>query len=158
MNTKGFSLVELLAVITILAIIAIISAPIITGVIEDSRTSSFKSSLNGIKKAIETDYSDGGFDSNVTYSFGGYLAGEKDAAKSNKKLEVYKNGSKIRNVEMSGTVTGLGRGTVTASGSISLGIYTERYCGIVEGNTVNIYIFEDGSMTKNQCINKIDSL
>ena len=36
-NTKGFTLVELLAVIVILAIIALIATPIILGVIEDAR-------------------------------------------------------------------------------------------------------------------------
>ena len=70
MNKKGFTLVELLAVIVLLGVVALISTPIITGVIEDSRISSFKSSLNGLKKSIETDYGDNNFDSTVDYYYG----------------------------------------------------------------------------------------
>jgi len=41
-NKKGFTLVELLAVIVILAIIALIAVPITLNVLEDSKKSSIK--------------------------------------------------------------------------------------------------------------------
>ena len=52
-NTKGFTLVELLAVIVILAIIALIATPIILGVIEDARKGAAKSSALGFADAVE---------------------------------------------------------------------------------------------------------
>ena len=67
MNKKGFTLVELLAVIVILGVIATITSPILIGLIGDSRESAFKSSLTGVKKAIENDYSDNGFDTKRKY-------------------------------------------------------------------------------------------
>lgn len=52
-NTKGFTLVELLAVIVILAIIALIATPIILGVIDDARKGAAKSSALGYVDAVE---------------------------------------------------------------------------------------------------------
>ena len=52
-NTKGFTLVELLAVIVILAIIALIATPIILGVIEDARKGAARSSALGYADALE---------------------------------------------------------------------------------------------------------
>ena len=53
MNKKGFTLVELLAVIVILAIIALISTPIILGVIEKARIGAAKQSTLGYIDAVE---------------------------------------------------------------------------------------------------------
>lgn len=53
MNKKGFTLVELLAVIVILAIIALIATPIILGVIDDARKGAAKSSALGFVDAVE---------------------------------------------------------------------------------------------------------
>lgn len=53
MNKKGFTLVELLAVIVILGIIALIATPIILGVIEDSKKSAADESTKIYLKAIE---------------------------------------------------------------------------------------------------------
>ena len=53
---KGFTLIELLAVIVILAIIALIATPIVLDIIEDSKNSSIKRSvelyLDGVEQAI----------------------------------------------------------------------------------------------------------
>ena len=49
---KGFTLIELLAVIVILAIIALIATPIIMGIINDSKDSAKKRSLELYKDAI----------------------------------------------------------------------------------------------------------
>ena len=48
---KGFTLVELLATIVILAIISLITIPIITGVINKTRLNSLKSSAYGLLEA-----------------------------------------------------------------------------------------------------------
>ena len=54
-NKKGFTLVELLAVIVILAIILLVAVPNILGVIEEARKDSFVSSTKMIIKAAEYD-------------------------------------------------------------------------------------------------------
>ena len=53
MKEKGFTLIELLAVIVILAIIAMIAVPIILNIIEDTKNSSNKISVESYGKAIE---------------------------------------------------------------------------------------------------------
>jgi len=55
---KGFTLVELLAVIIILAVIALIATPIVLNVVEKTRKSAFESSVNGIIEAIELEVAD----------------------------------------------------------------------------------------------------
>ena len=50
---KGFTLIELLAVIVILAIIAVIATPIVLNIIENTKMSAFKSTINGINRAIQ---------------------------------------------------------------------------------------------------------
>lgn len=128
MNKRGFSLVELLAVIVILGVLAVITAPIITGVIEDSRISGFKSSLTGMKKAIETDYSEHKFDTTRKYRY------------SNKKLMEITTNTEI---EVSGHINGTGKGAISASGTVTFGAYNEKYCGITIGSDVKL-AGEDG--------------
>lgn len=52
-GSKGFTLVELLAVLVILAIIALITTPIILGVIEDSRESAARDKTWAYVDAVE---------------------------------------------------------------------------------------------------------
>ncbi|MFC0014195.1 MULTISPECIES: type II secretion system protein [Allobacillus] len=52
-NSKGVTLVELLAVLVILGIIALIAVPAIAGVIEDSKESSIKSTAINMINAAE---------------------------------------------------------------------------------------------------------
>ena len=53
MKRRGFTLIELLAVIVILAIIALIATPIVLDIIEDSKDSSIKRSIELYGKAVE---------------------------------------------------------------------------------------------------------
>ena len=53
MNKKGFTLLELLAVIVVLSIIALIITPIVTGVISSSKDSANARSVEGHIKNVE---------------------------------------------------------------------------------------------------------
>lgn len=53
LDRKGFTLIELLAVIVILAIIMVIAVPQILNVIENSRSSAWKSNVKMIAEGIE---------------------------------------------------------------------------------------------------------
>ena len=53
MKKKGFTLIELLAVIVILAIIALIATPIVLDIIDDSKESSIKRSIELYGNAVE---------------------------------------------------------------------------------------------------------
>ena len=53
MNKKGFTLVELLGVITVLAIIGVITMPIVNKTIKDSKEKSYKAQIKEIEKAAE---------------------------------------------------------------------------------------------------------
>ena len=56
MKNKAFTLIELLAVIVILAIIALIATPIILGIINSTREEARKRSAEAVSHAVETAY------------------------------------------------------------------------------------------------------
>ena len=56
-NKKGFTLVELLAVIVILAVIALIAVPIVSSMIKDSKRKTFETSANGLVESAKVYYS-----------------------------------------------------------------------------------------------------
>ena len=63
---KGFTLVELLAVIIILAIIMIIAAPMAIKIINSSRDSAWRDNIKLIKNSLELNYSMSNNDAAVT--------------------------------------------------------------------------------------------
>src|SRR5574344_1756215 len=56
MNKKGFTLLELLAVIVVLAIIALIVTPFVTKAIDEAKKGAFKDSSYGVMVAAEIYY------------------------------------------------------------------------------------------------------
>ena len=62
---KGFTLIELLAVIVILAIIALIATPIVLDIIEDSKNSSIKRSIELYADAVENSVAKAQLNGNV---------------------------------------------------------------------------------------------
>ena len=58
LNRKGFTLVELLAVIVVLAILVLLAMPRVTSMMEKSRVNSFAVEANEIAKLAETAYND----------------------------------------------------------------------------------------------------
>ncbi len=68
MKRKGFTLIELLAVIVILAVIALIATPLVMNIIEESRKSSFRVSVENMIRAMENDQAIQGYIS-LSYEF-----------------------------------------------------------------------------------------
>ena len=58
LNYKGFTLVELLAVIAIMGMLAVIMVPTISGVIEENKTNNLKNLENSIKSSARAYISD----------------------------------------------------------------------------------------------------
>lgn len=52
-NNKAFTLIELLAVILILGIIALIAIPVVNDVLEESKMRAFKTSVMTLSKKVE---------------------------------------------------------------------------------------------------------
>ena len=124
MKNKGFTLVELLAVIVILAIISIITIPMIGNVIEESKKKALEQSVNGLVEAARY-YS---IDNDGTYEF---LFDE------NKKGETI-NGKKL---SYNGSINAEGKLYLDQDGNISICVYNDKYyayknynSGIVIGN------------------------
>ena len=57
---KGFTLVELIAVIVILSIIALISTPVVLSVIEETKINNYRNSMYGLLRAVEEDHTASG--------------------------------------------------------------------------------------------------
>ena len=60
MRTRGFTLMELLLVMLLLALLASLAAPVVTGSIQRARESTLKEDLYALRKAIDDHYADTG--------------------------------------------------------------------------------------------------
>ena len=70
---KGFTLVELLAVIVILGVIAVIIIPKVTNSLKESEEKTNLASINGLLKAAQYKYQDNelkGIEENLTIDYG----------------------------------------------------------------------------------------
>lgn len=56
MKQKGFTLIEILAVLAILSVIMLITVPAVNIILEDSRQNTFRISLESLLKVIKNDY------------------------------------------------------------------------------------------------------
>jgi len=68
-RNKGFTLIELLGVLIVLSAIALITIPVVTGVMKDARKSSFEVSTKNLIKAADNYYADKQLEINKTIVF-----------------------------------------------------------------------------------------
>lgn len=132
-NKKGFTLVELLAVIVILAIIALIATPIILNVIDNAKEGAAKNSAYGYIDALEKANAQAILSNNeITVLDGEYTISDTG------KVVTYSGGSKSIAVNFKGDAPTSGKLTYTngklTSGSIS-----------INGKT---FAVKDGELTK----------
>lgn len=105
MKKRGFTLVELIAIIVILSIIALITTPIIMNVIESARKSAAERSIDNIKHAAELYY----YKTKLDFGFSPVTFICKDGACSNGETKLNING----NIPERGSITINKQGTVT---------------------------------------------
>ena len=115
-----------MAVIVILAIIAVIATPIITGIIEDSKKASFERSAEGVVEATKFDIPEKLTDSGYTYEFEN---GEIDLGE-NVKVNNAKN--------LSGTIK------YNKDGEVSYAIHNDKWCVIKNNNETTTTEYEEG--------------
>ncbi|MDD3340898.1 MAG: prepilin-type N-terminal cleavage/methylation domain-containing protein [Bacilli bacterium] len=129
-SRKGFTLVELLAVIVILAIIALIATPIIVGAINKAKKDAFLDTAYGVLKAGEFYYAKG---------FGIDVPGKK----------VFSFPDDFEELKLSGEKIGGGSLEVTSDGMQSLAIYDKgkNWCATKgeEDSEVTVVKYEEGN-------------
>ena len=112
-SKKGFTLVELLAVITILAIIGLIATPMVIKYVRGSKEESIKQSLNGIERSALM-----------------YFTSEN--IRNSMVVDLTKNIIEIKNNDIQ-------KGIVVGNrDSVKIYIYKNGYCGIKDGNNVTV--------------------
>lgn len=69
MKKRGFTLIELMAVIIILAAIALIISPLVVDLINEQKQKTFRESVNGIFRSIKIEAADSGYATPRVYSY-----------------------------------------------------------------------------------------
>ena len=175
-NKKGFTLVELLAVITILAIIAVIAVPVITDVINDAEENTAKRSVDLFARSFKTAISDsalndqiiemGVFTTTDGHSFTDQISGKKinvtyngDAVKCDTIMlfgdgNLYLKNCVVGNYELEDYKYGVKQvcTAVTESeyGNVPTGEYNygdEYICNVDGINSYHFYVLENGDNT-----------
>ncbi len=109
---KGFTLIELMAVIIVLGIIAVITAPIMGDVIEKSKRGAFEDSVYELIKAVNLDKADHGFNINQIYTITGGVISPS--------------------IETKGSVNGNGTLKIDEDGNIFVNIEFDKWCASKE--------------------------
>ena len=119
---RGFTLVELLAVIIALGIIVGIAVPGITKIMEKSKLKAFEASVKGYIKALDMDNSDRGGLKNY-YSIADGIVTEE---KTNENIDVQTGTSENGSLE------------IDNKGKVNGSIYNNRYCAKIIDSRINI--------------------
>lgn len=119
---RGFTLVELLAVIIALGIIVGIAVPGITKIMEKSRIKAFEASVKGYIKAADMDNSDRGGLKNYYSITEGIVTEEK----TNENIDVQTGTSENGSME------------IDNKGKVNGSIYNNRYCAKIIDSRINI--------------------
>lgn len=125
MKKRGFTLVELLAVIVIMAIVCMITVPVVMNIVTKSRKSAFKDTAYGLLDSAKTMYLETilqeGYSSERVFSF------------SEGKPEL---------LNYSGRTPQGGIMRISEQGEISLAIYDSGWCAVKEENEATIRVTE----------------
>lgn len=129
MKRRGYTLIELLAIIVILAVIGIITMPVVLGVIEKSRKGAFAATIQSIKEAAnlyqEQGEMYGTLEGCVYFSFDHDV--EKETIIENKKY------IPVKELELKGELPTSGEVKV-CSDTVTMDVKNNNYRGIYEDN------------------------
>ena len=147
-NKNGLTLVELLAVIVVLAILALITIPIISNVISDVRIKSLQNSAYGLIEASNLYYAQYGNNSNLRFDINNNQINSNDTDILLKYKGSVKEGTVILDKKGSVTVC------ITDGKNSAYKNYNETQVTTVKGKTCNIrdnssivYLGDDATIT-----------
>ena len=166
---NAFTLIELLAVIVVLAIIALIATPIVMNTIKNAKKGAAERSADSYIKQVETAVAEERLNKNEVLegeyqiTSDGNLCRDKSASCSDdKKIKIEMNGTK----PTSGTIK-ISNGQVTTDSKITVGSYevaydstTKKYEATEKGNassTTVVYRWSKDSIKKDDIINPNDT-
>lgn len=148
---NAFTLIELLAVIVILAILATITTPIVQGVINGAREKAFKDDAQSLYKAAQTYYSASSLDDDVKLPLLVTFNNKNETNKfvNNTTNECNEQTTKV--IEYSGKNPDSGNIYISKSGDIKIAIYNKltRICARKNVNDKTFtYTKENGTNCK----------
>jgi prepilin-type N-terminal cleavage/methylation domain-containing protein len=117
---KGFTLIELLAVIVIIGVVAMITSPIMVGVLEHSSKGAFEDSVYGLIKSVDLDKAESGFNINRVYTI--------------------TNGNISPALETKNKINGDGIIKLDEDGNIELSIEYDKWCATKEYSSKTVEI------------------
>lgn len=126
-KNKGFTLVELLAVIVIIAIIALITTPIVLNVVQSSKENAFKDTAHGLVLAAGTYQAEQqalNRDTTLTINYATSSESEKDLLKTK------------------GTLPNAGELSIDDKGKVTLALWSNdaRVCVVKKANAKEVTI------------------
>ncbi len=136
-NKKGFTLVELIAVIVLVGFIALIITPKITQVLQTQKMNIFEDSVEGIVKAVKEDtINNTGFNSTTGANYRAYTydgTGLYLTVAGNQSTETY--------IKISGGIDdGEGTVVVTKNSDVILAVYNGKYCATKNADDTNVTV------------------
>ena len=150
MKKRGFTLVELLAIILILAIIALITVPMIITLIRNARKSVFKSNAEQVLSASKMYYSKNITDDGVIIEI------RENQVNKLQYMNDTTNSEALPGFHMKGKLPQKGKITITDDGKIAFDLYNGDFCAYKTEEANTIYILEGDNCDKNVKIPKIE--
>ncbi len=146
MKKKGFTLVELLAVIVIIAVVALITIPMILNVIEEARKNSYKESAMGYVDAIEKKIVKDQLKNTNTDYTGEYSINKETITKKNENAALIPILDTISlTLKIKGTLPDTGNVVIDKKGVASGKFYYGDYLVTLNGEKYNVEIVTNGS-------------
>lgn len=145
-NNKGFTLIELIAVIILVGLIVLIITPKITKVLKTQKINIFKDSVEGIVKSVKEDaINNASFNSTTTSNYRAYIFDGNGLY-----LTVAGNQAADADIKISGSIDkGQGTVVVTKDSEIVLAVYNDKFCAKKNADDATITV-EDYS---GSCVN-----